>query len=91
MLALQYLWLAQTNPSPTLSSVGDYLDWIVLGLIAAVSAWIALFHTACSHRENSRLVGFVLLTESTACILAAASRARVGGSIIAWHQLRSAI
>jgi len=91
LLAVQYAWLAQTNQSPMLSSVGDYIDWIVLGLIAAVGAWIALFHTACSHRENSRLIGFVVVLEATVCLAGAASRARVGGSMVAWHQLRAAM
>jgi hypothetical protein len=91
LVALQFLWLVQTSTSPTLSSVGDYIDWIALGVIAAVSAWIALFHTACSHRENSRLVGYVLLAEATVCLAGAASRARVGGSLVAWHQFRSAM
>jgi hypothetical protein len=89
LLGVQYLWLIQTDASPTLSSVGDYVDWMVLGSIAALSAWIALFHTACSHRENSRLVGDVLLVEATVCLAAAASRARVGGSLVAWQHFRS--
>jgi hypothetical protein len=91
LLLLQGLWLLQTNSTPTLSSVGDYVDWIVLGLIAAGGAWVALFHTACAHRENSRLVGLVLLAEATACLAATASRARVGGSIVAWQHLRAAM
>jgi hypothetical protein len=91
LLGLQFLWLAQTSTSPTLSSVGDYVDWILLGVVAALSAWIALFHTACSHRENSRLVGYLLLGEATVCLAAAASRARVGGSVVAWHEFRSAM
>jgi hypothetical protein len=89
LLSVQFLWLAQTSTTPTLSIVGDYVDWAVLGLIAAVSMWIALFHTACAHRENSRLVGYVLLAEATVCLAAAASRARIGGSLLEWQQFRS--
>jgi hypothetical protein len=91
LLAVQGMWLAQTAPVAVLSDVGGHLDWVVLAALAGVSAWVALFHTACPHRENARLIGNILLTEATLALAAAASRARIASSVISWHDARYAM
>lgn len=89
LVLVLWLWLSHTAHTANLTRVRDYVDWIGLGLLGVLAAWIALFFKSVAHPTNSRMVGQLLLFAGGLCVVAAARRATVGHGLAAWSDIRA--